>query len=206
MRSGDHDPEAPFWTPTQVYAHLCKLFRRPKGELTLSQTEFTAAQAEYVRRQVPVRLGFGRPIPVLAQSEPPTPSQPRRHYHRLRREGILDATPTRLLEIVLRLCREEFAWMILRGEYRKSRIRNKDARLQHLKDQYAHLPQVLRQTLEEDLRHSSPYTLACQAIGEEFGLTPESIPVLLSPSKRRLAGTPPWLTVLLFDTAQEPIQ
>jgi hypothetical protein len=174
------------WTPLRVYPFLCRCFRRPAGELALTEQEYRVARGEYTSRAIKAYF--------FSPKGKPGKTQQRRRYIREQRGGVLDDTPTRILEIIRSFHEEEFAEIIIQGESNALRSRNIDeAALRGIVCQrYSYLPQVN----EARARAETPYSLALAKVASKLGIKEESLRRMLAPSYRRRAGTPTWLSAL----------
>lgn len=179
------------WHSTKVYNYLCQLFRRSPGELALTEKEFIVSRAEYVGRATQNYWARLKRANRVERGR-------HRAYTRKERSGVLDATPTKILEVLKSLYYAEFSWIILREEFHNRSANSTASILAYIKSQYLYLPQASSATLKANLQ-LAPFGLACEEVAEilqrqGFDIKAESLPILLSPSQRRRAGIPPWLT------------
>ncbi len=196
-----------------VYAYFRKCFRKRGDELlALTEKQFEGARGLYVgekRREYFARPNLaGMKAPRANKRDLPQ-RRPKKGRGRFKNylspgsTGVLDSSPTAILEVVDELHAVRFGWIILGEEFKRLERQNKDSRksVAILRQKYSYLPQTKDDTFQSNVG-SAPADLAYDIIAKKWGYGNKDEPGghilkrMLAPSKRRSTGIPFWLAKL----------
>jgi hypothetical protein len=198
--------ERVIYTPSHFYKFLCKNHRfreRNPGELKITEEEWRGVLRDYGSHRQRAFLERFQERPTRHQKKrnrraddnQEQPKKTKRRYRVSNRGIILQKKPLGPLSTLQDLYRFEFAWIILCGEAKAMSLHSSAEVGRRLRDHYHYLPQTKRENFVHEVLEKSPRKLAEKELAESLGVTPESIPVLLSPSQWP-KSEPKWLADL----------
>jgi hypothetical protein len=188
------------FTPSHFYKFLrnsSKFRQRNAGEL-LTEQEWRWVLREYGGHRIHEFMERLRARPTrpkekrTRRADGKQEQRKERRRYRVSRRGIFLQQPLGWISTFRDLYRFECAWVILCGEARAMNLHSSVELGRRLRDHYHFLPQTKRENFVDEVLSESPKKLAEKELAEHLKVTPDSIPVLLSPSQWP-KSIPKWL-------------